>query len=516
MTLLLKPFLTDRTRLFLVLIFLLFRAEGDCQQQAKARTLIVVFDGLRPDYVKPDLMPHLYAFRSQGVYGTHHHSVFPTVTRVNASSYATGSYPAKHGLMGNTVYFPAVEPARGLNTADAKTLMAISKATGNRLLTSVSLGELLHAAGESMMVFSSGSSGQAFLQHHTVSGGAVINPEVILPVSMEKILFERIGPPPPAATPNTAQHDWATRALLEFALNEKGPLVSAIWFSDPDATAHDEGMGHPLSMEAIRMVDEQFGVILKTLERRNLLPSFNIIVTADHGFVTHAGSRSIGEFLIQKGLKTSEASDDVVLAGNALYVKDHNRDLIQKVVSALQEQPWVGAIFTAASKKNSMEGWVPGTLSFNSIHWDHERAADILVDYNWDARKNSYGYEGTSFSRGVAGHGGASPYEIHIPLVASGPAFKNNFESPLPTSNIDIVPTILHIHKLDVRAEMDGRIMHELLNAAPVKPEAVRTDVTEVTAKHKWGTYRIMLQRSVVGEHQYVDFVKVVRGSSGE
>ena len=512
----LKPFLVDYMRLFLVLIFLIILVEGNCQQQTKTRTLIVVFDGLRPDYVKPDLMPHLYAFKGNGIYGSNHHSVFPTVTRVNASSYATGSYPARHGLMGNTVYFPEVETSRGLNTADAEVLMSISEATNNKLLTAVSLGELLRSAGEKMMVFSSGSSGQAFLQNHTISGGAVINPEVILPASMKNDLIEKIGPPPPSATPNTAQHDWATRAWLEYGLNAEGPLVSAIWFSDPDATAHEEGMGHPLSMEAIRMVDEQFGVIIKALERRNLLNNFNVIVTADHGFVSHVGNTGISEFLVQAGLKKTEASDDILLAGNALYVKDHNRGLIQKVVSALQEQPWVGAIFTAPARKGSMEGWVEGTLSFGSIHWDHERAADILVDYNWDTRKNAYGYEGTSFSRGVAGHGGASPYEIHIPLVVSGPSFKKGVGSALPTSNIDIVPTILHIHKLAVPPEMDGRIMYELLIDSSAKPGAVKKEITEVVAKHKWGTYRIVLQRSVFGEHKYVDFAKVQRETSGK
>ena len=132
------------------------------QQPATAtRTLIVVFDGLRPDYITPEYMPNVHAMKKTGAYGLHNHSVFPTVTRVNASSYITGSYPAKHGLMGNTVYFPEVDKAHGLNTGEVSDLRRIDQATGDKLLTAVSLGELLRKAGHKMMVFSSGSSGQA-------------------------------------------------------------------------------------------------------------------------------------------------------------------------------------------------------------------------------------------------------------------------------------------------------------------------------------------------------------------
>ncbi|MCA9442900.1 MAG: alkaline phosphatase family protein, partial [Candidatus Omnitrophica bacterium] len=54
-----------------------------------------------------------------------HHSVYPTVTRVNASSFVTGCYPAKHGLMENTVYFPKVNPTGGLSTGSRDNLEKI-------------------------------------------------------------------------------------------------------------------------------------------------------------------------------------------------------------------------------------------------------------------------------------------------------------------------------------------------------------------------------------------------------
>ena len=90
-------------------------------------------------------------------------------------------------------------------------------------------------------------------------------------------------------------------------------------------------------------------------------------------------------------------------------------------------------------------------------------AAHKLYRPDWSDEKNEAGYAGTSYSRGVAGHGSLSPYEVHIALLAAGPSFKPSFESELPTSNVDLVPTILHLHQLPIPATVNGRVMYELL-----------------------------------------------------
>ena len=74
------------------------------ETQAPRSQLLLIIDGLRPDYVTAQVMPRLHALGQRGVFFEAHHSVFPTVTRVNASSISTGAYPETHGLMGNTVY----------------------------------------------------------------------------------------------------------------------------------------------------------------------------------------------------------------------------------------------------------------------------------------------------------------------------------------------------------------------------------------------------------------------------
>lgn len=494
------------------IFIMLFAVNIQAQQKAKqTKTLIVFFDGLRPDYITAEAMPNLYAFRQQGSYGKQHHSVYPTVTRVNSSAYSTGSYPAKTGLLGNTVYFPEVDKVQGLNTGEAEDLNKITKATNGKLLTAVSLGELLQAAGKRMMVFSSGSTGQALLQNHTVSGGAIINPSMILPESIKDSVIKLVGPIPKHEKPNSPQHVWVADALIKLGLAPNGPEVSAIWFSDPDGTAHADGIGAASSMASIKSVDHEFGRIIAYLKESHQDENYNIMISTDHGFVTHVGKQNVVSLLIEKGLKKDKLSDDVVIAEGAIYVKDHNKDLIKKIVSTLQQTDFVGPVFTSGAQPGDMKGWVDGTLSFEAIHWNHPtRSADILVDVDWDDRKNAAGYAGASFANGVAGHGSFSPYEVHIALIASGPGFKKGYESQLPTSNVDIAPTVLHLQNLPVPQQMDGRVVYELLNEkapAGAATEA-KTDTVQTETTMPWGTYKLFIHRTIFDGHTYIDYAK--------
>ncbi|HEV7379975.1 MAG TPA: alkaline phosphatase family protein [Dyadobacter sp.] len=474
------------------------------------KTLIIFFDGLRPDYITEDQMPRLFAFRQNAALATQHHSVFPTVTRVNSASYATGSYPGTHGILGNTVYFPKVKSDAAIGTSFGD-LKKVEESESGRLLTAKSLGEVLTEAGESMMVFSSGTSGQAFLQNHKIGTGAIINPILILPESKKASVIADLGAAPEEENKNRG-HQWITDALFRYGLKKDGPLVNAIWYSDPDGAAHEHGMGSPEAVASLRFVDSQFGRILDSLAARGLKEKYNIIVSSDHGFVTHTGKVGLTDFLIENKLKQNKESGDVVVAEGAIYVKGNDKDKIRMIVEMLHREDWVGAVFTKPAKKGDTNGWVKGTLSLEAIHYNHsERSGDILVAMNWNDDKNDQGYAGSGFSRGVAGHGGSSPYEINILLMASGPDFRNGFVSKLPTSNVDIAPTVLAIYDLPSPASMDGRVIGELLKKTTATSAISKKETLQTEAKYPWGNYKLSLERSVLGEYRYVDFTKVER-----
>src|SRR6187551_3317195 len=99
-------------------------------RQPAHTVLVIVVDGLRPDYVTHDVMPRLAQLGRRGVVFAAHHSVFPTVTRVNASSFVTGAYPESHGLMGNTIYIPKASPTKPLDTGKRENLELVERADG--------------------------------------------------------------------------------------------------------------------------------------------------------------------------------------------------------------------------------------------------------------------------------------------------------------------------------------------------------------------------------------------------
>src|SRR5215469_15779000 len=130
---------------FLIALLGLVAGFGPAQGRTNSRLFIVVVcDGLRPDSVTPQAMPHLYGLAREGVRFDRQHSQFPTVTMVNAASLATGAPAGTTGILGDTMSLgPALvqsganltqEPlknlARVVNLEDTSALKALDSSSG--------------------------------------------------------------------------------------------------------------------------------------------------------------------------------------------------------------------------------------------------------------------------------------------------------------------------------------------------------------------------------------------------
>ena len=470
--------------------------EQEPPDRAQQRHLLIVLDGLRPDHVTPELMPNLHALGERGVVFADHHAVYPTVTRVNAASISTGAYPEAHGLMGNAVFFPAVDPARFLSTSARDNLLRIEEAEGGRLLTAPTLGERLQGAGLRMLVASAGSSGSSYLLNHRVAGGGIIHYEYALPEALGEAVEERLGPPPPAAMPNRDRNRYIVDAFLDVALERVDPAVTVLWLSDPDTTAHANGVGHPTSVAALRAVDAEIGRIQDRLRAAEQLHAFNIWVTSDHGFSTHTGAVDLEALLAPFAGELPDGSPRIVAGSGAIHVRDGDAGAVAGIVEALQGSDRVGAIFTRDAR-------VPGTLAFDAARWDHRRATDILYSPAWTDAENEYGYRGTSASGGAAGHGSASPWDIHNTLIAAGPALQSGIEVTLPTSNVDFAPTFLYLLGLSAAPTMVGRPLTEAFRDGPELAAEPRS--AEIARDTPDGRYRAVARSTVVFGRRYLD-----------
>jgi arylsulfatase A-like enzyme len=478
-------------------------------QQARRTHLVIVVDGLRPDYVTADVMPRLYRLGRRGIVFTAHHSVFPTVTRVNASSFVTGAYPETHGLLGNTIYVPAVSATKTLDTGEREDLEAVERAEG-RLLTAPTLGEILQREGRKLLGVSSGSTGSAYLLNHTTSGGAIIHTDYTKPPELAPKLLALLGPPPAHATPNDPQNQRAIDAYLKLGVDDLSPDVTFLWLNDPDGTAHANGVGAPLTKTSLSLVDAGVGRIEDGLRMRGLLGSTNIIVTSDHGFSTETSELHLEALVSPFSTPMQDGSKDIVVAEGAIYLRSPAaKARVSEIVAMLKRRTEVGAIFTRAASPGGMEGMLPGTLSFDVARWNHPRSGDILVSANWSEDSNQFGFKGTTTQEGVAGHGTSSPYDIHNTLIAAGPDFREKTTSDAPTANVDIAPTLLHLLGIAVPPTMTGRVIEEgLRGGAAVR--LMRTVGGTIPGSADGG-YSVSAHFTTVNNSRYLDYTEVKR-----
>jgi predicted AlkP superfamily pyrophosphatase or phosphodiesterase len=275
-------------------------------RESDALTLIFVFDGLRPDFVRPDWTPVLWELRGRGVWAAHSHCVFPAVTRANAASLASGCFPGRHGIESNTIWRPEVEPSRPLRTADRADLLRLEAAQG-RLLAPLTLGEALAAVGERVAAVGTGSAGAASLLHPQArqTDGLMLHYGFSVPESLGDEVAAVLGAWPASGgglTPGelaAARVDYGVRALGEVVLPRARPGAAFFWCTIPDGPHHRHGLGHPESVAALRQADAAFGRLLEAVRR--LYQAVNVIVTSDHGYVTVSGRFDVAAALRDGG-----------------------------------------------------------------------------------------------------------------------------------------------------------------------------------------------------------------------
>lgn len=485
---------------------------GTAGDPSPSRHLLIVVDGLRPDYVTADVMPHLTALGQRGVVFTRHHAVYPTVTRVNASSFSTGAYPEHHGLLGNSVYFPRVDASTFLSTADRHVLDRISAVEG-RLLTATTIAEVLQDAGRTMLVVSSGSSGSALLNNHTIAGGAVLHREFTRPDDLRDAL-PPLEPVPDGARPRTEFDAHAVDTFLRVGIPRIDPSVTVLWLGALDATAHTHGIGAAETIDVLRQVDAEIGRVQEGLAELGLLDQYDIWVTSDHGFSTHTGAPAVDTVLAPfvKAAGQDASGPRIVAGGGAIYVRDTDATVVGDIVRALQQTPGVGAVFTRAMETGSLDGVVPGTLSFDAVRWQHPRSAQILYSPDWSDDANTHDVQGTAAAGGTAGHGSTSPWDVHNTLIAAGPDLRRGAAIDVPSANVDFAPTFLALLGIAAPESMQGRVLREAfaeLSALPI------VTTTRHTARTGDGAYAVTATFSTVeadGETwRYFDGTRVVR-----
>jgi arylsulfatase A-like enzyme len=418
------------------------------------RAVLVVCDSLRADLIEPALAPTLAGLAGGATSFPSFRSVFPSVTRVASACIATGSYPAGHGLLGNTM---VIDEGAGL------TRLSVGKpdfrdrwraATG-RTLRRPALAERLAGHG-GCVVMSNVSPGAAYFQdpdgfgwvyHRAGSFGPGLRP-----VPDRDHLAIDLG---------AAGDAVMTERFCGEVLRERRPALGVLWLSEPDHTGHKTPLGCPAHREAIAAADRCVRRVVETVESLAAAgDDVLLLVCSDHGMETTRRTIRLDDLLIDAGLKASARSTDVVVAPNGtaavLYRATSARASVDDLRAFVEKQDWVDRVFTGSGLGPlGMPATDPVALAIALRTEDHPNEFGVRgvgdIVYNPDEPKDYTGF---------GQHGGLGINEQRPFLRIRGREFPEGARADAAACHVDIAPTILR-HLGVARDGMDGRPLQE-------------------------------------------------------
>ncbi len=450
-----------------------------------SRVVVAVFDGLRADMVRPELTPNILRLARRGVWFREARSIFPSVTRVATTSFATGAPPSVHGIVGNAFYHRAAFADRVLDTSKAPDIAAAETAEAGAFVTAGTLGDRLAQAGRRMAVVHTGSAGSAHLinprarrnGHWTFSVHGVAHTQT--PEAVEDVVA-RFGPLPERALPRLPDQAYAASVMTGHVLPELAADVTVVWFNEPDTSFHYSKIGHADSLTALRAADAAFGDILDWIEAQPDADRIAVIAASDHGQISTDGIVTLAERANAQGYAIGQKArlEDmsfVMTGGRSGEIRSLSDDeaSVTRLAAWLMEQPEVSHVFSRGS--NGVEGVIPGTLAFDVVDLHHARQPDLAFALRATNDLDLHGLAGLGLMTpgdvplGGGMHGGLHTGELNTLLIVSaGPGDDGaGVVSDRPAGVIDIAPTVLDLLGLPALETMRGTSLVRAAEDAP-------------------------------------------------
>jgi len=423
--------------------------------------ILMVWDGLRPDLVTQRDTPNLFALARRGVRFDRQHSVFPTVTMVNAAALATGAPPGLNGILGNSVYLaPALEAAgaslqsghlsgfaKPVSLESTEQLAAANAADGfdGRLLGLDTVAQEVAREGGYLAVI--GKAGPTFLfddRIETVTDGRdllhephgnylfVTEDYAAAPSDVQNLLR---GVPPRSKSEVADRERDAYLARLvadqaipaaKRAIDAGHPALIVLWLHNPDITQHLSGLGTAAAIDALTDCDMHLASIQAAVVAAGVADRTDFMVASDHGFATIQLRLSLDSLLVSAGLKKSADSHDVIVApeggSDLVYLSptdfktpEQRRDQLQKIVDFCEAQEWCGPIFsrevapivTPRRRAKPYLGWIDGTFAQAVVGLlNPSRSPDLVISFRETADLDNRKFTGptkAAFALGAKG-----------------------------------------------------------------------------------------------------------------
>ena len=404
------------------------------------RAVLVVVDGLRGDFVTDEFTPNLRRLASRARWYPNHRSVFPSATRVNSASLATGCFPASHGLHGNVVALDEGDGLVPVPVGPATFRERLRRATG-RTLRRPTMSERLREHGGAAHWLNS-SAGAAHMQDPDGHG-------LLLHRSgSHRSGFEPVDGPEHLDVTYDARGDRETARRFCAALDaspDASPAYAlhALWLCEPDHSQHVMELGSGEHRALVRAADANVADVVAAVARmRERGEEVALVVCSDHGHETTDRIIPVEALMIEAGLKADAGSNDVVFAssgmGALVYLSEHARSRRDDIAGWLKRQPWCGPVFAGAA--------------LAEVGQREDRGLAIAFAMAGRDAPNRFGIPGishvagcrfsTNDAPGRGQHGGLGRYETNpVLIVDDGSGDARRIETR--TSAVDVAPTIL-------------------------------------------------------------------------
>jgi arylsulfatase A-like enzyme len=423
--------LSEILAILLVFVAAPTRAQDSvASHHARGRIVVLmVWDGLRPDFVTQRDTPNLFKMAREGVRFDRHHSIFPTLTMVNATALATGAPPGVNGLEGNNFYLaPSPEAPKGqvVSAEGAKAILNLNTADAfkGRLIGLDTITQEVAREGGYVAVI--GKQGPTSVFDNRVA--TIVDGKDIVGEPHKDYLFasedlvsssqkvDAVIPSDSKTEVADEQRDlYFERLVVENALpaakaaaDAGRPALVVFWQHNPDLTQHVAGLGTLPAMEALTLCDNNLMRVRAAIDALGIADKTDLIVVSDHGFATIKFRIVLSEMLIAAGIKKSRDSTDVVVVPNGgadlVYLSptefatpESKRAVLQKIVNFAEAQEWCGPIFsrdpatapdepTRGSRRSRSPkpylGLVDGTFSQRVVGlYNAARSPDLVISF---------------------------------------------------------------------------------------------------------------------------------------
>jgi hypothetical protein len=411
------------------------------------RSIMVILDGLRRDFVTEETTPRLMSFMRQAEYFPRFRSAFPSATRIVSATFATGCFPARHTLQGNAVALleDGVLVPHDVGRPD---FLLHKKAVTGQSLAVATLAERLAPYGGTI-IFNNVSPGAArahdpdgfgYVYHRAFSVGPGLKP---------------VDDPLRVTLDAEGDRAMADRFITE-VIHDRRPALGVLWCGEPDHIQHNAPLGSPEHLTVLREADRHAGMVIDAVAKeRDNGDDILLIVASDHGHETVSGVIDVEADLVEAGLKHGPDSTDVVAMANGtatlIYLHPDAVSRRAALDTHLRAASWAGAVFAA----NEL-----GAVG-QAAH--HGLAFAISMRSNNDV--NEFGVPGRSLVAkprwdkpdrlGCGQHGGLGLWEQSPVLLIDGPGFAAGGRRMGDARIVDLAPTISR--HLGVAADgMDG------------------------------------------------------------